>query len=269
MAFYPAQLSKTAKESWAHLIKDAQNHNIPVLPPDMRYSKRTWAPHPKERAVLAGFEQVPGIAETTATGIFGYLADKDQEKVQWQDLEQIKGIGPKTIMKIEKWVCSEDPFNLYYAQRVLGDLREALKRRQIRLPVTPNYRSDEIPRDADYLQVTWMGIPKKREYKDFVEDERARSGKDTDEIMRTMERPDLLKSCVIKGYDDGEEDVYLRFNRFKYPRFKDVLERIKLDGSQVVVAMGMKRKGFGINLQVKQLIIIDLEEQEEEEEVQD
>jgi DNA polymerase-3 subunit alpha len=152
---------------------------------------------------------------------------------------------------------------------VLGDLREAIRKHWIRLPYRPTHRSDEIPRDERDHMIIWMGIPKVREYKDFIEDERARSGKDPEIILKEMDAPDKIKSCVLKCYDDGDEDVYLRFNRFRFPAFKDQLEAIKLDGSQVVVAQGMKRRSFGLTMQVKKLTVIDIGVRDEDEEEED
>ena len=267
MAFYCAALAKKSKpEDWRTLILDAEKHGINVMPPDLRYSGVTWTPHPNGRDILGGLIQVNGIGTKTAPLIAAWLDENGRpDSASWSSLQKIKGIGPKTTDKIEKWINSEDPYNLYYAQRVLGDLRDAVKARQLYLSLKPNYRSDEIPRDADRLPVCWMGIPNKREYKDFIEDERARSGRDPEEILATMKSPDKIKSCVVKAYDDGEEEVYLRFNRFKFPQFKDMLEDLKTDGTQVVVAKGKKNKGFGINVQVEQMIVIDIGEMEDEE----
>jgi DNA polymerase-3 subunit alpha len=232
-AFYMAALRKSDKEKWPMLIKDAYDNAekfgrkpLLIMPPDLRYSGATWTVHPKQHAIIAGLEQI---------------------------------LGQKTIEKIEKWIGSEDPFNLYYAERVLGDLRTAIAKRRLRLPFKPTHRSDTIPRDADWVEVVWMGIPKFREYKDFIEDERARSGKPIEEIQASMDRPDLVKSCVLKCYDDGDEDVYLRFNRFRFPNFKNQLEGIRLDGSQVVVAKGVKRRSFGLTMQVKHMVVIDVD----------
>lgn len=271
--FYAAQLSKTDKEKWPTLIKDARDNAhkfgrdpIDILPPDVRFSGATWEPHPEKHAVLAGLTQVPGIAEKSAEAIQTFIAEQDiaQDAMSWEDLAKVRGIGPKTIKRIIKWVNSDDPFKLYYAERILGELRQVIARRQMYVPMSATYTSDEIPRDADNLEVIWMGIIKTREYKDFLEDERARSGKTVDEIKAEMDRPDLVKSCVLKCYDDGDEDVYLRFNRYRFPNFEEMLESVRVDGTHVIIARGMKRKGFGLNLQVKHAFLIDVEEDEEE-----
>ena len=257
LEFYRASLVKSGDYHWPKLIKDAERHGIKVLPPSP-HSGDQWSMVQGERVIRAGLVQIPGIAKTRAKAII------DARINTWDELSEIKGIGPKTIAKIKAWCESEDPFNLYYAQKVLGNFRTAIRTYNLKPPVKPNFTSDEIPRDADNLFVCWMGIPKTREYKDYIEDERARSGKEIDVILAEMEHPDLVKSCVIKCYDDGDEEVYLRFNRFRYPQFQDQLERLHIDGSQVVIAAGIKRRGFGINIQVRGLAIYDVHEIEDD-----
>jgi DNA polymerase-3 subunit alpha len=268
-AFYAAQLDKTAKDKWPPLIKDAERHGVSVRPPSVQHSGYTWEPHPEDHAVIAGFSQAPGFGDSKAIAIAEFLDGEDREQMDWHDLTAIKGIGGKTVEKIQAWAESEDPFELYYAQQVLGELRQFIKKHPWDIPIKPTVTSDEIPRDADNFHMTWMGIPKLREYKDFIEDERARSGKEPEDIMKSMEHPDLIKSCVLKCYDDGDEEVYLRFNRFKFPKFKEQLEAVKLDGSQVVIAKGVKRKGFGINVNMQNMMVIDVADVDDEEDSRD
>lgn len=288
-AFYAAQLSKVDDDKWPVLIKDAERHGVEVYPPSLAVSEMTWTAHPEDNAVVAGLQQVPGVAEKSSAEIMSWLASfpaEERAKLSWGDMRAkrrsipaaerveggpkseiisgISGFGDTKVKKIEAWALSDDPFKMYYAQRVLGALRDYMKRSPYAFPFKPNFTSDEIDRDADNLRVRWLGIPKTREYKDYVEDERSRSGKSIDEIKAAMDSPDLVKGCVLKCYDDGDEEVYLRFNRFRFPNFKEQLEAIQLDGTQVVLIEGVKRKGFGINVQVKRMITIDVSEDEDE-----
>lgn len=81
-------------------------------------------------------------------------------------------------------------------------------------------------------------------------------------IKARLKDPHLLKSCVLHCYDDGDEEVYLRFNRWKFPRFKDALEGIETgtDGDVVLVS-GLKRGGFGVSLQVDSMYVIEQDEE--------
>ena len=62
-----------------------------------------------------------------------------------------------------------------------------------------------------------MGVVRKVEYKDMVEDERSRTGKDVEDILKELKRPDLIKRATLHLYDTGEEEVHARINRWKFP----------------------------------------------------
>lgn len=96
-----------------------------------------------------------------------------------------------------------------------------------------------------------------KEFKDYIEDERARSGRSPEEIRREMWRPDLPTSCVLHCGDDGDEDVYVRVKRQDYPRFSAGLERIRVGRDVIYVRARKSQNSFGASLYVKDLIIID------------
>lgn len=269
LAFYTAQLIKTEKEKWPKLLKDALRHGVRALPPDPRISGRVWVADRKANAVRAGLEQIPGVGEKTAALMVEYRegleADAARERwsfedmdFDWPDFVAVKGIGPKTMEKIADFCSQADPFGVERMKRVMDQLRGMIRRGELPGVPNPTHTSNDIPTDADNLSVVWMGVVGDREYKDLIEDERARSGDSLADIMRRVKDPHLVKSCVLKCTDDGDEEVYLRFNRWNYPKFKNALESIRV-GKDVVVAHGVKRRGFGVSLQVKNMIIIDPE----------
>lgn len=263
MAFYSASLRKTAKENWPKLLRDARKKGIEVLPPDILTSEATWAPEIGGGAIRAGFLQIDGIGEKTCARIMEARAADPMGYTDWDDLQKIYGIGPKTSEKIRKFCNSEDPFNLDLVGRVLAEYRDNLAMGiddWAGLPV-PTHTSDSIPRDTEYLQVVWIGIVNKKEYKDLIEDERARSGDSVEEILQRVQDPDLRKSCTLKCYDDGDEDVYIRINRWNFPRFKEVIEQIDLD-KDIIIASGIKRGGFGVSLQLRDIVVINPDEDE-------
>jgi DNA polymerase-3 subunit alpha len=262
MAFYAASLRKTKKENWPKLLRDARKKGIEVLPPDITESEYSWKPAiGVENAIRAGFVQIDGIGDITAKRIIDSRAADPMGYTEWEDLEKIHGIGPKTAEKINRFCNKEDPFNLDLVGRVLAQYREHLNDGDPGwedLP-TPSHTSDEIPRDAVNLSVTWIGIIQAKEYKDLVEDERARSGDSVEEILNRVKDPDLRKSCTLKCYDDGDEDVYIRINRWRFPRFKEAIEEIELD-RDIIIALGYKKGGFGVSLQLEELIVINPDE---------
>lgn len=261
MAFYSASLRKTAKENWPKLLRDARKKGISVTPPDILTSGYTWAPEIGGGSVQAGFVQIPGIGDITAKRIIDARTADPMGFTDWDDLQKIKGIGLKTSEKIRKFCADDDPFNLDLVGKTLGIYREALASGEgdwAGLPV-PTHVSDSIPRDAEYLQVVWVGIVAKKEYKDLIEDERARSGDSVEEILSRVDDPDLRKSCTLKCYDDGDEDVYIRINRWNFPKFKEIIEGIDLD-KDVIIASGIKRGGFGVSMQLRDIVVINPDE---------
>jgi len=238
------------------MLRDAKKHGIEVIAPTMA-SGITWTPGPNG-SLAAGFIQVPGIGEVQAGNIVESIKESPSEFQTYGDLIKIRGVGPTSVQKLQDFALRVDPFDLDMVGRVLGELRGELRKRRgpLRFVPLPTHTSDTLPREGDH-HVTYIGLVKKRQYKDFLEDERARSGNSVEDILKDMRDPDKLKSCVLQTYDDGEEEVYVRFNRWRYPDFKDQLERI-VEGDSIVVASGKKRQGFGLSIQCDRLFVISI-----------
>lgn len=245
-AFYAAQLRKTEEDGWGKLIKDAERHGISVRGVTPGLSRTVWAATgPSE--IVAGWRQLHGVGQSTSDKIVEFSRDN---KVQTaDDLLSIRGIGPKKIQQFREQMESDDPFGLYKTRDSLNAVREDIKERRIMLRL-PSHTSDEILDVRGGKIVRWMGIVRLKEYKDVIEDERARTGKDLDQIRSELKRPDLPTSCTLHCYDDGDEDVYLRINRFDYPLYLDALQMIR-EGHDVVYAVARKSKaGFGASMYI-------------------
>lgn len=262
--FYAAQLQKVNDEKRMKLMQDALRHSISVLPPDLEFSETTWsAPH--EGSVRAGFLQIPGIGPKTAQNVKDW---RDQYVItnrvapEWPEMVQIKGIGPKTISKIRDFAEAEDPFQLNRLVNLFKLLRkEIVPGNRYGIPV-PTHVSETIPRKGTHDNIVWMGIPKFRNYQDFIENQRSRYGKDIEEIIREMKDPHLVKSCVVQCYDDYDDDVYCRWNRWQFPKFQEMLESLSTDGDNVLVVRGIKREDFGVSIHVKDAWVLELGEEE-------
>jgi DNA polymerase-3 subunit alpha len=257
-AFYAAQLRKTPDEfKRTKLLKDAVRHGIKISPPQIQHSGANWSAL-GERTVCAGFTQIPGIGERTAEVITEYLEERDTP-ADWPDLINVKGIGPKTIERITAFVDDPDPFGINRVARVLNQLRRMIATAFDSDIPQPTHTSDTLPRDDGvHYDIVWVGIPQFIEYKDLVEDERARSGKDVSEILAEVKDPHLLKSCVVKCIDDGDDEVYVRFSRWKFPEFKERLESLRV-GKDALIVKGVKRGGFGVSIQAQAIWAIELE----------
>ena len=265
-AFYAAQLRKVpngsdakAEQKRRRLLKDAERHDVPLKPMDIDTCEQTWSPT-DDGGIQAGLIQVSGIGPRMSESIIEWMDSKviNNEPLLWQDITEVKGIGPKTADRILAFTLDPDPFNLDKVGRVMRDLRKELKPgNRLYLPV-PTHTSDTLPRKGKH-EVIWVGIPMVREYKDLIEDERARSGKETEEILAEIKDPHLLKSCVLKCIDDGDEEVYIRFSRWYYPSFAKKIESLRLGGKDAIIVRGIKRDGFGVSIQARDIWAVELE----------
>jgi DNA polymerase-3 subunit alpha len=258
-AFFAASLAKAGDDKVKRyaLLRDATKRGHVIKPPTPK-SLETWdCPGYKKgkRDIVAGLRQVPGIGPGTYPVI---IADREENGPvkHWADLQRIKGIGPKTVEKMEDFANSEDPFEIRRVDRVLGRIRQAIESGELGLLPTPTHRSADIPTDAKNLRVVYLGIPNFRNPQDVVEDERARTGQTYEEIIASMDRPDLVKKMAMQCFDDSDKTVYLRFSRYKFPKFEKGLWSIDLN-HDVVLVVGKKRGGFGTSVHVERLWVID------------
>jgi DNA polymerase III subunit alpha len=253
-AFYAAQLQKVSEDKWPRLIKDAAKHDILIKGVTPGLSSRTWRPIGTDKAV-AGWLQLKGVGERTAEAIEA-MGD---EITCAEDLLKVKGIGPKSLEKFRDQMESDDPFGLEKARRVLDSVRGCLRSGEIPLRY-PTHSSEDILEAPKESTVIFMGLVKMVEYKDFVEDQRSKTGADPDLIRAGMKRPDLVTSVSLQCYDDSDEDVYVRINRFKFPKFASTLEGLRPDHDVVWVRARKSPMGFGANIHVEELYVIDPED---------
>lgn len=270
-AFYAAQLTKAGdgKDDLydrGKLMQDAIRHGVTIAPPDIEMSGPNWTADTDSKRVLAGFMQVSGIGPATTKQILQWRKDEREFREmsadgitapwQWGDLIAVKGIGPKTILKIKDFAESEDPFGIHAVERKVGPVREAIQNGEdgMEMLPAPSHHSTDMPRDGIH-NVVWLGIARSLNYKDYVEATRTRTGQDTEEILANMRDPHLLQSCVVRAYDEGDEDVYLRFNRWQFPKFQEALEGLSPE-EDLVLVRGVKREDFGISIHVKDMWII-------------
>lgn len=268
--FYAACLAKSepGKETEFKLLQDARRHGIEIRPPSLKYSLQTWdvlpAANGTKAAVLAGFASVPGIAERTADII---VAQRDETPFDdWPDLAKARGIGPKKVAAIRDFAQQADPFNLERTRNKLLGVWHAIKAGEIKCPL-PTHNGEHV---AD-IQVPWgsrhnewkkgelvviAGICKARNYQDTIENIHSRSGDDLDVIRKRLKRPDLVTSCVLQCYDATMEEVYLRINRWAFPRWRRTLETIRVE-HDVIIGVGHKTSGFGNSLAIEDLYVID------------
>lgn len=259
-AFYTSQLQKLNKEKWYRLIRDAEKHGVKVRGVTPGLSRKTWS-IAEDGSVVAGWLQLNGVGEVTAERIA--VRDAAGEIACPDDLLKVPGIGPVTLSKFREQMESTDPFGLEHTRNSLNKVREAIRRRRLLLRY-PTVTSDHIQDMREKAPCVWIGKVRVREYKDIIEDERAKTGDDLETILARVKHPELATTCVLHGYDDGDEDVYLRIPRFEFPKFKEGLEQIELNSDVVHVVANRGRGSFGAALYVRQLAIIDPDDDEDE-----
>lgn len=223
--FYAAQLRKTPhddKEKDIALMRDMTKfgRSLTVLPPDPGESGLSWVP--TADGVRAGLLQVPGIGETTAGNIIAFRDTMpDPSAMEWADMIAVKGVGGKTIEKIELFASEEDPFGIYKLQKEITEIRAWLKAGAqaedgTDLPVV-THTSDDVPYDDIGWKGVILGRLRARNLQDLFENYRSRTGEDLDE--KTVKRPDLKDSMTLY-LEDEEGMLTVKVNRFSYPKFK-------------------------------------------------
>ncbi len=267
LEFYAASLAKSSgdAEQQFRLMRDALAHSIDVRPPQREFSKATWTAVPGV-GLVAGWQQVPGCGPKMAPRICEAFPDGVGN---WNDLMRVPGIGPKKILQMMAFSQATDPFGLYRTEKRLAAVRRWIK--QQRSVPMPTHDGDQVAaikvEKQDFTpgqkrkykpgpRVVYMGMVRRVEYKDIAEDERSRSGKEMEQILAELYRPDLLKRATLHCYDATDEEVYLRINRFRFPALVRTLETIRAN-HDVVVCVGNRIAGFGTPVMVDKIFVID------------
>jgi DNA polymerase-3 subunit alpha len=271
LQFYAASLAKAGdQEAQYKLMRDALGHDISISPPVLNASARAWRPF-GYLTILAGWEQIPGIGAKTAERIDEMrwpegTENKGNKFSSWDDLQQIPGIGPKTVQTMEMFATARDPFGLQKTEETLAKVLKWLKshRRSAPFPTHNGAEISAIHMDENRGKfrkgplVIYAGIARQVAYQDTAENIRSRTGEEMEDILRKLKRPDLLAYCSIRCYDTTDEEVYLRVNRWVFPRLKNTIDSIAV-GHDVIIAVGNRISGFGTPVMVDKLFIIDPE----------
>jgi len=273
LEFYAASLQKAEgdKELTFRLQRDALAHSIDIKPPQLGISGKSWTPNVaiNERRpelsrmeLVAGWSAVPGIGPAKAPA----LAEIAATASEWSELAEVPGIGDKTVETIRRFSGARDPFGLYRTERKLKAVRAWLKKQKaVPLP-THDGNALAIMKVPDWRQnggrftpgplVVYFGVVRRVEYKDIVEDERSRTGKEYEEIIKDLKRPDLVKRATLHMYDVSDEEVYARVNRWRFPELVSTLERIRIN-HDVVVILGNRIAGFGTPIRTERIWVVD------------
>jgi DNA polymerase-3 subunit alpha len=262
-------------------MRDALSHGINIVPPILNASGPSWRPVPS-LGLVAGWREIPGIGEKTAHNIAEFR-ERNGKFRSWQQLQEIRGIGPKTVEKMYDFATSSDPFGLKITEQRLDRVRKFVEENQSmrrewnvtglgdkHFVPTPTHNGAEVAAihiKEEYganakknygkgPRVVYMGIVRERNMQDAVENRRSRTGEEAEDILASLYRPDLLSYCSLRCIDTTEEEVYIRVNRFVFPRVKKKIQSITV-GRDVVICVGQRIAGFGTPVMADEIYIID------------
>lgn len=231
-------------ERQSYLIRDAVRGNGPrkkigVHNPDPQFSEDSWTQ--RNGSLQAGFVQIPGIGKKTAQAIMDYRDDGGFKT--WDNLMEVKGIGPKTVEKMQDFVQSDDPFGAFWLDNAIAATKEDIRAGKLGPVPRPSHTASDIPYvRGDDIQVVWLGTVHTRNVRDLFEFNQAKGAELDLEKMtlngKPIKDPHLREWCVMVG-DDETDQMGLNVDRWKYPRFRDLVWRIR-PGRDLVLVQGKK-----------------------------
>lgn len=260
-AFYMAFLrkcgtDKKGKERLQQLLRDSVRHDVPVLKPHLNTSGTTW--EVDGTSVRAGFLQVSGIGDKTATAIVDMRTELGRFD-DWKAVQKTKGVGPGTIQKMKDFLANPDPFDLELLANKLGIVRAQIASGSLGALPVPTHTSVDVPYDrADHnTECTWLGVIRERNLKDLFELHHSRTGEHLD--PNTVRDPHLNEWVVMLGEDDTDI-LTVTVNRWAYKRFREAVWAISMN-KDLVLVRGLK---YGIQsrraIYVTDLWVLDTEE---------
>lgn len=267
LEFYAASLQKSADaESQFKLMKDALAHGISVKPPMLSISSRSWQPVKSHNTLVAGWEQIPKIGKKTANRIDEYIKENKIPN-NWKDLKAISGIGPVTCEKMAAFASAKDPFGLYRTEKIMAKVLKWIKaQRTVPVPTHTGAQLAALPvlqstgkRYSKGPRVVYAGIARSLNMQDVIENRRSRSGENAEDILKSLKRPDLLEFCSFRCFDVTDEEVYVRVNRFVFPKLKKTIQTVSLN-HDVLVVIGNRIAGFGTPIMASKIFVIDPED---------
>lgn len=237
-AFYAAALRKMPSKAMA-LMRDAEAHDIKVLPPMLNESEVSWVPGEVPGTIVPGFAQIPGIGLKTARALVAYRSELEEGFTSWTDLSEVKGIGAKTVSKIADFAGMDDPFEIHALEKKIESVKDAIRRGQagFRALPFPTHTVVDVPAEKGRdEEVVWIGTVHARNVRDLFEVNSSKG-----EQLKPEEVKDPhLREWVIMYVEDQTDQMSIKVNRWRYPAFKKSVFSIDLD-HDIVLVRGIKR----------------------------
>jgi DNA polymerase-3 subunit alpha len=285
--FYASALATLEKKEH-DLLRDAAKKGIRVDRPDPDASGVTWEPiglpsqmerdyakaNPKRYKkikakkqrphIRAGLAQIPNIGDKRAEEIIAYRSEvKKQNAIArkrptvfgWNDLAGVKGIGPKTVDKIKKWVDSDDPFGAFKLDGNIKRTKTAISNGELEGIPEPTHRAHDLPYDpGQSFPVIWLGTILQRNIRDIFEMNRAKKGVE----LKTEDVKDPhLNEWAMLTCEDETDQLLLRVDRWKYPRLKAQIFSARMNHDLILVEGVRPAYVSSRQINVKRMWVID------------
>jgi DNA polymerase-3 subunit alpha len=246
LAFYKALLRRSAKDGWPALVRDARAHGIRVHGVSFEHSTGSW--DVADGTLYAGWGQVDGIGPALVAAI-----ESMSPLGSWEALSGVRGIGPAKLARIREAAAANDPAGLRAIARSLARARR-IALNDVSAPVPTHISANFPSKPRDGISV--LGIVAEVIEVDEIAQSAKREGTDYESAHALMRDPELTVSAKVKIYDEGEDVVTLRFNRWRYPHFRE--ELAALTPGDFVLAQGDRKTGIYKTLHVRRLWAFDL-----------
>lgn len=237
------------------LLRDAAKHGIKAELPRPEDASTGW--RPGDGVIRAGLNAIPGIGDKTAARMVE--ARNGDEPGSWSFYTRVKGIGEKTCAKIEAWCADDDPFGVWLLDTHIAEVKVQIESGELTdgagnpLPV-PRTRAIDLPdaRGKD-VKCVWLGTARSRNIRDIFEHNRK---KGTELKREDVRDPDLNEWALLVA-DDETDQVSILVDRWKYPRFKEALFKMKM-GRDLLLVSGVKPGWIATRqIMVHQMWVID------------
>lgn len=239
------------------LLRDAVQHGLTVSPPHPTISEATWAPNAEGTGVTAGFSQISKVGIKTAEAM---IATRETlsvfEPVTWEDyVKETPGFGPKSAETAREMEEKPDPFDINLTNNATQTVIEAIQEGEAMLEM-PDSTSASIPsQEGEY--VTYLGHVVAVKNIDVIGEMRTRKNLTTEEVLATLEAPELSTKAKIICADSGGTEVHVNISRYQYPKLKSEIDELG-DGVFAVHVTGKANNGFGPSIQAETMTAIEL-----------
>jgi DNA polymerase-3 subunit alpha len=243
--FYKAMLNVRDDVGQKLLLRDSQRfgRKLEVKPPHPKWSDINWVR--KDRALVAGFAQVPGIGDKLGAAIVQHR-EEHGDLHDWDDLINVKGIGAKKMEDIRALSQrGDDPFGALWIDRAIAATKKEILEKKLKVP-RPTVVATDIPYEVgEDIEVIWLGTVETRNERDLFEFNQAKGADVVQDENgkwwiggKPVKDPHLDKWVVMVG-DDETDQLGLRVDRWNYPRLRDKVWKIR-PGKDLILVRGVK-----------------------------